>query len=402
MKISNIRIERKDGFSFLTVDVEANYTDNNKLWFSVPSEYEDYLTDEVYDAFLIAAIYPAMYYHENIEIEGKVSPKLYDNVVRYIPSIVTTYRPEMTVQKIKVQGFAKAKKTDSIAATGFSAGIDSFSTFIDRCVEEPIDEYKVRALFFFNVGSHGGGGEKARKVFNMRYDLLKPFTDEVALPYIKLDSNLFDFYIDKWEYDAGQFCRAAAILLLQRKVSRYYISNTHTYSEIMKYTMPFTVDLTSIVETYMNPLMSTEGIELITDGAQATRSVKTEKVLKYEPSQRYLNVCVNHWSGGDTASNCSMCSKCLRTLIAIEALGKLDDYKNVFDIEKYKTISYAYKCQLVLGYNNDVYYRDNVDFAIAHGLHLPSFFEAYMYMFPRKIKGKCLGVAYKLYRLIKK
>lgn len=67
MKISNLRIEKKDGFSYLTVDINTKFTPptSNKLWFSVPSEYEDWLTDDVYDAFLVAALYPAMYYNNS-------------------------------------------------------------------------------------------------------------------------------------------------------------------------------------------------------------------------------------------------------------------------------------------------------------------------------------------------
>ena len=64
MKISNLRIERRDGHSYLTVDISTQFTlpQYNKLWFSVPSKYEDWLTDDVYDAFLVAVLYPAMYY----------------------------------------------------------------------------------------------------------------------------------------------------------------------------------------------------------------------------------------------------------------------------------------------------------------------------------------------------
>lgn len=85
MKISNLRIERRDGHSYLTVDINTRFSPHyDKLWFSVPSEYEDWLTDDVYDAFLVAALYPAMYYNEPIIIEGKVSHRLYYNCVHYV------------------------------------------------------------------------------------------------------------------------------------------------------------------------------------------------------------------------------------------------------------------------------------------------------------------------------
>ena len=55
MKISNLRIEGRDGYSYLTVDIETRFTPPHctKFWFSVTSSYEDWLTDDVYDAFLV-------------------------------------------------------------------------------------------------------------------------------------------------------------------------------------------------------------------------------------------------------------------------------------------------------------------------------------------------------------
>ncbi len=299
MKISNLHIERRVDLSYIIVDVDAGYTSNNKLWFSVPTKYESWLSDDVYDAFLVAALYPAMYYKEPIEIKGCVSRKLYDNFTHYVLSIVTAYREYMNCVNIKVEGFAEAKKEGHYAATGFSAGVDSLCTFIDRYEKEEHDVLKISALFFFNVGSHGGGGEHARSVFHNRYEYLKSFPVRYGLPYVPVDSNLFDFYVDKWEYDAGSFCRAAAILLFQRHFSFWYLSSAHAYKEWMTCCIDKNVvDLTSVAEAYLNPLLSTEGMEIVTDGAQYTRMEKTQKVVDFELSKQYLNVCVNHWEGG--------------------------------------------------------------------------------------------------------
>ena len=54
-------------------DIDCNFSKAKQLWVSVPEEYGDWLTDDVYDAFMIAMLYPAMYYKENITVEGCVS-----------------------------------------------------------------------------------------------------------------------------------------------------------------------------------------------------------------------------------------------------------------------------------------------------------------------------------------
>ena len=79
MKIYNLRIERKEGMSYLICDMEAKFTDVKTVWYSVHQEYEDWLNTDVYDSFLIAALYPAMYYKEDIVIEGNVSERLFFN-----------------------------------------------------------------------------------------------------------------------------------------------------------------------------------------------------------------------------------------------------------------------------------------------------------------------------------
>lgn len=387
MKLSNLRIERREGISYLTCDMDAKFTDVKEFWFSVPTEFEKYLTDDVYDAFMIASIYPAMFYNESVEIEGMVSEKLYFNLTRYILSVVKAYRPEMHDVTFTVKGFAKAKQIEKGVGTGFSAGVDSFTTFVDHFVHEDLQKYKISSLFFFNVGSHGGGGEGARKKFHARYELLKGFPKEVGLPYIPLDSNLFDFYLPHWEFDAGIFCRACAILVLQRCIAKYYLSSDYSYKEVM-YTAfnPKVSSLSGITETFLNPMLSTESLEIITDGAQYVRTQKTEVISLYAPTYNYLNVCVDHWANHQTAKNCGVCPKCLRTLVAIESLGLLEKYRKVFDIEKYRKIAYKYKCRLRLDYHHTDYAKDNVDFAIAHGNKIPSYLEARCYLLPFQCK----------------
>jgi hypothetical protein len=401
MKISNLRVEERgtEATAYLVADVECSFSKSKELWFSVDKQYKDWLTDDVYDAFLVAAIWPAMFYNEEIVIKGNVSLQLYDNVKKYIPSIIQSYRTNMHNLSIKVDGFATAEQTHKLCGTGFSAGVDSFSTFYDRYETEENPACKIGALFMFNVGSHGGGGEHARKVFHQRYNLLKSFPQSKGLPYVAMDSNLFDFYQDRWEYDAGVFCRACAILVFQKVISRYYLSSTHAYSELMhcKFNTK-EVDLASFADTYLNPMLSTETLSIITDGAEYTRTSKTALIANYKPAQEMLNVCVNHWGNRDSATNCGFCSKCLRTLICLEALGKLEAFSGVFDISAYRKISYRYKCEIVYKYDSDIFMKDNVDFAKEHQLKMPSKMESYCYLQSRKFFNLTKSL---LYRLLK-
>lgn len=93
MKISNLRVERDIPFKYgnsqsrIICKLEAEFTDVKEFWFSVDDEYSGYLTADVYDAFLVALLYPAMFYGEDIEIDGKVSKKLYHNLSTYVQGL---------------------------------------------------------------------------------------------------------------------------------------------------------------------------------------------------------------------------------------------------------------------------------------------------------------------------
>lgn len=380
MKISNIRIEKQDNISRLVCDVDCAFSSSKHLWFEVDSLYENWLTDEVYDAFMVAAIYPCMFYNESLVIEGYVSHDLYRNIIKDIQYIIKAYRPEMNLITVTVNGFKKPQKKGLHVGTGFSAGIDSLVTLWDRYEKEQDLQYKIDTLFFFNVGSHGGGGEYAKKKFIKRYEYLKPVPESLGLPFIKLDSNLFDYYLHEWEFDAGIFCRATAILVFETQLSIYYISADNSYYEHMRFLFNLnTTDLSSIAETFLHPLLSPGGLSIVTDGEQYSRTEKTKKIIDYWPTKKYLNVCVNSY---DSVANCSICHKCLRTLFCLDAMGKLDDFSNLFDLTKYYKRRFKYKCLLSYNFRKDVYARDNYIFAQKQGIWMPSYFFSWLVLSP--------------------
>lgn len=377
IRVSNLRKEllAESKECRIVCDIDCSFSIAKQLWFSVPDEFGHWLTDDVYDAFLVAMLYPAMFYNQCIKIDGCVSKKLYYNLTHYVQSVVKAYRPEMSYIDIQVNGFKKSDSFQSRVGTAFSAGVDAFSTFYDHYEIENDPDYKISSLFFFNLGSHGGGDD-ARKKFLARYYYLKPFADSFSLPFIPLDSNLFSFYQSYWEFDAGIFCRATGALVFEKVLSKYFIAGDNAYVDHMDYLFKKEeVDLSSISENYLHPLLSTESLEIITDGAQYTRAQKTERISDYSQVKEYLNVCV---SPSPSVRNCSRCGKCQRTLFALDVMGKLQEYVGVFDIDEWKKDRYRYKCRLIKNYHRDIYAKDNVDFARSRGVKFPSKIVAYL------------------------
>lgn len=374
--ISNLRKEKCDDSVRVICDVDCSYTKVKELWFSVPVEYGNWLTDDVYDAFMLAMLYPAMYYKEDqIIVKGNVSEKLHFNLSRYVQSVIMAYKPIMKPVEITVNGYQNACNIHNGVGTGFSAGVDAFTTLYDRYEKELNPNYKITTLFFFNLGSHGGGGERARRKFYTRFDYLKKCTDRIPLPFIPLDSNLFDFYLNYWEYNAGVLCRAIGALVFQRVLRKFYIGSSYAYIELMDFWYDKKTEaLNTFSENYLHPMLSTETLELITDGSQYTRSQKIERIVDNPLVQEFLNVCVN---GDMTYRNCTICPKCRRTLFALDVLGKTSEFSQVFDLKIWAKIRNRYRYRIVRDYKIDVYAKDNVDFAKRHDCPMPPRFIAY-------------------------
>lgn len=382
IRVSNLRKEQlpQTKECRIVCDIDCSFSTAKQLWFSVPDEFGDWLTDDVYDAFMVAMLFPAMYYKEDLAIDGCVSERLYDSLTHYVQNCERAYLDYLTEINITVKGFANTRKTGHLVGTGFSAGIDAFSTLYDRFELEQKPNFKLSALFFFNVGSHGGGGERARKKFYTRYEYLLPLAQELGLPFVPMDSNLFSFYLFEWEFDAGVFCRSTGILVFEKVLDKYYTAYDYSFWEITHLTK---LDYGAVTDMCIEMMLSSETLEVITDGTKYRRSEKTQRLLNYPPFKRYLNVCV---SMRVTADNCSGCPKCKRTLLTLDILNRLDDVRDLFNLERYNKKRYAYKCYTVLHKKTDIYAHDNCQLAKRMNFPMPSLIVAWLYMSPQITK----------------
>lgn len=389
MKISNLRLEdRSDKRTYLVADIQCDFTKCHQLWFCLDSQYRDWFSDDIYDAFLVTAIWPAMCYHEDIEIDGYVSKILFFHIKNYLLKLIQDFRPQYRIPSITIKGFKEPTKSDiNIVGTGFSGGIDSFTTIYDRYENEKDPEYRINTLFFFNIGQNGNINDPNTAIrAKARYEFSKKFADSVNLPYLYLDSNMFDFYKPHWEYDAGPLCRVAAILSFQRVCSIYYLSSSYHYLQQKDFPDYHTFD--SFGDSFIYYWLSTDNTRIILDGGIYTRPEKTEHIKDYAPIRKYLNVCVKTDESYIDTKNCSICHKCQRTLIALDSLGIMDEFREVFDIDLYKRNSKKFIAQQRLSYKSDPFVRENLIYAKKNGIKIPGFFSAYTRTLAQRIKNR--------------
>ena len=381
MRISGLKNVIGGNNVTLSVTVDSEKLGNNELWFSVPDKYAYGLCETRLDGFLVGMLFPAMRYGENIYVEGCVSAQLLFNLNQYVIPMLMAFLPACKQIKITAAETNSDRFDCSGVGTGFSGGVDSFCTFYDHYELEQKTENRIISLIFLNVGSNGPGRSDeelayARKKFHSRYEYLTKFPEELGLDFIPIDSNLHSFH--PWGHQlTHSLTTVSAVLIMQNMYRKYfYASGGLSYLELFKYYNFLLKIDTALIDPMLLPLLSTESLNFISDGAQYTRTEKILRIVDYEPVQRYLNVCVHD---RESHENCSECSKCCRTLMTLNSIGKLEDFSNLFDIQRYKRhVEFLYVCQQVVLQNKDPFARNSIELARKHNIRLPSFVVSFL------------------------
>ena len=310
-----------------------------ELWYSLPSSHVNWFSLDRCDGFVVGLLFQAMERNENIVVEEPLSSRLFHSLQSfYIPMMAGAF-PNLHPIKIVPTFLTSDCPGGKGVATGFSAGIDSFATVIEHLVHETLPDRRLSHFLFHNAGSHGHGKpDDARKLFRQRYDRIQAFSQEVGLPVIPVDSNLAEIFpIDFIRMHSA--LNASIPLVLQNQFQSFYYASTYKYADCGVNR----IDDVARFDPFAFHLFSTEGLDCVSTGCQMSRVQKTELVATYEPSHRYLNVCVDPAFDG---RNCSVCFKCCRTLVTLELLGVADAYQAVFDVKKFRKIRnrYLLKC----------------------------------------------------------
>ena len=289
---------------------------------------------------------------EDIDLKAPVSKRLYYTITTYLIDALNLADPKFKKIKVIANELSSANlNVASAVGTGLSCGIDSFAVICDHLDIE--EQYKINFFTFLNAGSHGdNGGEFAREVFHKRLKLFKPYADECNIDLVAIDTNINEILMMPHVF-THTMRDAACVLCLQKLFVYYYYASTYRfdYYELSKDNCQGSYDLLTL------NLLSTESISFFSAANQYTRVERTENISNYEPTYRYLNVCVLSSSTGDP-KNCSVCHKCLRTQLTLDILGKLHLYDKVFDLNKYRKAKDKYIGHVFALKSSGTYYKE--------------------------------------------
>lgn len=328
------------------------------LWYRVEKRFADFLTTSS-DAALLALLIPAMAAGEEILLAGEVSEQLHRSLAGPYQELLQAVIPSLHHSAIRPAGLRASGPRPSGIATGFSGGVDSFCVLADHYYGDQPSDGRVTHLLFNNVGSHGREGQT---LFRDRQARAAQAAAEIGLPLIVVDSNVDAFYGPPLGFQQTHTPRNTSVpFLLQGGIGRFLYASTYAHASAFvgpAHDMAYS-DMVAL------PLLSTGRLEAVSTGSEHTRVEKTLRVANLPVSYRALDVCAR----GNTAGNCSACTKCMRTLLTLEIAELVDRYARVFDLAVYREGRERH-CSTVLRSTAPLN-REIVAFAVTQGYAFP-------------------------------
>ncbi|MEY8337954.1 hypothetical protein AALB16_07965 [Lachnospiraceae bacterium 62-35] len=356
------------------------------LYYEIDKIYKEYLCSERSDAFLISLIQYAMANNLNIIWNTPVTERLeYQLRTIFIP--VISERFQDLFHSISLSGPVISepvhKKLHAVG-TGASGGVDSFYSVIKH-LEIPEKSFELTHLFYAAISNDVTSEENLREDFEDSYAITKAIAQDLGFPVIKLFSNESEYYF-KGIINWGAMRFAGMIYALQRLFSTYYFSSGYPYVDITFGHKEKGINFDAHhFDLFTLMVVSTENITFIGTGGEIKRSEKLKIIEKSKIVKKHLFVC-NY----NKNKNCSSCDKCLRTMMQLYTDGCLEEYRDVFDLDKFQRAQNRYIRKML--YRQSIYDIEIIQSMKANQVKIPvylkisAFFIRPVYVIWQKIK----------------
>ena len=330
MQIINIEKTFKDRKVTLTADVKiSGQKEPERLFFCYPEKFADYLPLSA-DSFFPAMLIPSMVYGEDLEVLPGLSPALYENQSIIQDIFLSWYPGKLKKIKVKANQFSSPPEVmPDKNATFFSLGVDSMYTLLKHLPENnPPPGRELNALIYIK------GLELPLSTYSKGQDTdvimaINRLAEHYGLELIAGETNIRDvFPLDFVKLFLGPSLASCA-LSLSAGLRNIFIPSHYSYADL------FHVSSHPMIDA----LWSNENTRLIHDGSEKERAGKIADLIAHDDyALDNLRVCVSN-DGGNY--NCCRCWKCIRTMLTLEIIGRLEN-------------SMAFKLPMPLNYSTEL------------------------------------------------
>lgn len=263
---------------------------------------DDILLTPRADALAASALIPAMRSGSSLCISGTLSGQLRKNLSA-IQNLYSSWHPELINVPIESGGHTNvSERRGSRVGLFFSGGVDSFYTLLKH--RDEITDL----IFVHGFDISADQSELGENVAGHLRAAATRFGKQLVVIQTDVRRMLSGF--GEWGNVTHGAALAASAHLLPDEFRKVYISASY-YHEYLK---PWGS------HPELDPLWSSDGLEIEHDGCEARRFDKIRKISGDPVAMQFLRVC---WKNKDGAYNCCRCEKCLRTMLDLQAAGVL-------------------------------------------------------------------------------
>ena len=318
MIIHSPQITRQSGYSVAWARVELDTPRRpfpEYIWYRLPDRYAHYFSSSS-DAFLVAALFPAMHYGEGLQVHGPISARLAYHLEEYQDLMSFWFPKDLRRVSLHFEKLMPEMVEPQGVGCSFSSGVDSWFTVWNHLPgKQTISGYSLTHALFINQFDITSGDSSKYESYYRRY---REILGELGIDLLPLETNAVSLIIPRLKYNTFYSpVLASCALILGGLFKRFYLASGRDHYRFMRRA------------TSSNPLserlLSTESTELIHFGATHRRYEKLEAIAAWQPVQENLRVCGIPQTG-EAVINCSACEKCTRTMVSLYALGKMSQF----------------------------------------------------------------------------
>ena len=280
-----------------------------RVWFALPARFDAEVAVDG-DPFLPLLALVGMKHGAPVEMP-EVSTELLDGCTR-IMEIYDAWSAALgdDLRRMPIAAPTQPRpRTGRAAGAFFSGGVDSTYTLLRNHDRYPPGD--ARRIKYLLLGHGLDVSLDDEALFSRVLATARDFADAHGVDLIPVRTNVraLTAGIDWGRYAHGP-CLAAIGHVLSPLLHTVYIASSYWFTTLKPWGSHPDID----------GRWSSERLEFVHHGLDATRAEKIRRIANSEVALRTLRVC---WRNRDNEFNCGRCEKCVRTMFALSCCGVL-------------------------------------------------------------------------------
>ena len=307
------------------VSATVTWEDSDRPKREIYIETDPRFTDSIRpnpNAFLLAAIMPAMHHNEErMFIDGQVCPQLRNGLNTAMRVLQLWYGEKhnrlVTIEASKGFGPPRPPSYNRNTASFLSGGVDALATLRCNRLDFPLDHPgSIKACFFVHGTDVGGYETRPDNRANSDFAIasLTEFAEHAGVTLIPVFTNVR--HLDESDYlFAFKFHGAALAAIAQSfssRISTALIASSDKLADLVPWGS----------HPLLDPNYSSANLSLLHDGLRLSRPEKVGLIAEWDAALQVLRSCLDPFRPAN-ALNCGKCEKCIRTMTELLVYGKL-------------------------------------------------------------------------------